>query len=144
MRGYRVFLVLTLFFIALAGCSKKDYTKEPAKMHWDRDMCARCKMAISERKFAVQGVDTKGKVYKFDDLGCLVMWQAKEHPEVKFAKIWITDSKTGEWIDARKAYYQKGCITPMGYGFCAYKDKPTKGPVYTYEEVKELIKKMKR
>ncbi len=136
-------LVLTLFFI---GCEKKDYTKEPAKLHWDRDMCERCKMAISERKFAVEAVDEKGKVYKFDDIGCLVLWQKLEHPEIKFKKIWITDAKSGKWIDAEKAEYTVDSITPMGYGFAAHeKGTAPKGKeIIDFGEVKKRVEKIGR
>ena len=137
-----IFIILTVF--AFMGCEKKDYTKEAAVMHWDRDMCERCKMAISERKFAVQAVDENGKVYKFDDIGCLILWQAKEHPEIKFKKIWITDAKTGEWIDAKKAKYTTDSITPMGYGFAAHKKgtEPKNKEVIDFEEVKRRIIKI--
>ena len=126
------------------GCSKKDYTKEPAKMHWDRDMCERCKMAISERNFAVQGVDQKGEVYKFDDIGCLILWRHLEHPEIKFVKIWVKDVKSGKWIDARKAKYVAGVVTPMGYGFGAYENPPKGKKVLSFEEVKQKIIKIGR
>jgi len=94
-------------------------------MHWDRDMCERCKMAVSERKYAVQVIDPMThKVYKFDDIGCAVLWFDEEKiPWKDQAKIWITDAKTGEWIDARKAKYTDDSITPMAYGFAAYTEK---------------------
>jgi len=135
-------LLIVSFF--LSGCEKKDFTKEPAKMHWDRDMCERCKMAISERKFAVQAVDKDNKVYKFDDIGCLILWQKLERPDVKFTKIWVTHAKTGEWIDAKKAYYSTESLTPMAYGFGAYKSKEElKGKeAIEYEEVKKRVIKI--
>ena len=143
MREFRYILfILGVFFISFSGCSKKDYTKEPAKMHWDRDMCERCKMAISERKFAVEGIDEKGRVYKFDDIGCLILWNKLEHPEVRFKKIWITDAKSGEWIDAKKAFYTTDSITPMGYGFAAHKNRPKSGEIIDFNEVKRRVEKI--
>jgi nitrous oxide reductase accessory protein NosL len=119
-------IVATVFLILFSGgCSKKSADNGAVKMHWDRDMCERCKMAVSERKFAVQVInpDTH-KVYKFDDIGCAVLWFDEEHiPWKDRAKIWITDAKTGEWIDARTAKYTDDSITPMAYGFAAYTDK---------------------
>lgn len=147
MKKFKLFLFSILFVLAFfSGCEKKDYTKEVPKMHWDRDMCERCKMAISERKFAVQAVDEKGKVYKFDDIGCLILWQQKERPDIKFKKIWITDAKTGEWIDAKKAKYTTDSITPMGYGFAAYSDKtlPKGKETIDFEELKKRVIKIGR
>ena len=143
MNKFRVVVYCLLLAISffLSGCEKKDFTKEPAKMHWDRDMCERCKMAISERKFAVQAVDKDNKVYKFDDIGCLILWQKLERPDVKFTKIWITHAKTGKWIDARKAYYFTNSLTPMAYGFAAYssKDEIKDEEIIDYEEVKKRV-----
>ncbi len=117
-------LLLTAIFINFSGCGKKDNTGL-AKMHWDRDMCERCKMAISERKFAVQVINPKThKSYKFDDIGCAVLWFKEEKtPWKNQAKIWITDAKTGQWIDAKKAIYTDDSITPMAFGFAAYTQK---------------------
>ena len=140
-------LFVSLFLIVnFNGCEKKKISTALHEVHWDRDMCERCKMAISERKFAVQAVDEKGKVYKFDDIGCLVLWQEKEHPEIKFVKVWITDAKTGEWIDAKTAKYTRDYITPMGYGFGAHKPgtEPKNKKIYSFEDVKNIIKKIGR
>jgi len=144
MKFFFNFLILLSFFII--GCEKKDFTKEPPKMHWDRDMCERCKMAISDRKFAVQAIAEDGKVYKFDDIGCLILWQKLENPQIRFKKIWIKDIDDGEWIDAKKAKYSTNNITPMGYGFGAHKsDKDIKDKeIIDYEEVKKRVIKIGR
>jgi len=144
MRKYSLaFFLMLVLGMMLGGCSKKSYDNEAAKMHWDRDMCVRCKMAISERKYAVQAVDpTTHKVYKFDDIGCLVLWFDEEHiPWKDQAKLWITDAKTGEWIDARTAKYTDDSITPMAYGFAAFSDKtfPKGHAVHDYNYVVKKV-----
>ncbi len=121
MRGFSVLFFAIMMVLFVGGCDKKPLGSV-AKMHWDRDMCERCKMAISERKYAVQVVNPKmGKTYKFDDIGCALLWFDDEHISWKDqAIIWITDAKTGAWIDARKAIYTDDSITPMAFGFAAY------------------------
>jgi len=122
MKRYNLLALLVLVWVSLfTGCQKKS-DNAITQMHWDRDMCERCKMAISERKFAVQVIDPKThKSYKFDDIGCAVLWFDEEHiPWRDQAKIWITDAKTGKWIDARTAIYTDDSITPMAFGFAAY------------------------
>ena len=118
--------ILKIIFIAfiltiLNGCNSKQ-KGSVEKMHWDRDMCERCKMAISERKFAVEAIDIKrNKAYKFDDIGCTILWlNEKKIPIDNNIKLWITDAKTGKWIDAKSAIYTDDSITPMAYGFAAY------------------------
>ncbi len=118
--------ILNIIFIAFIltitnGCNSKP-KGSVEKMHWDRDMCERCKMAISERKFAIEAIDIKrDKTYKFDDIGCAVLWMSENKiPLDNNIKLWITDAKTGKWIDAKTAIYTDDSLTPMAYGFAAY------------------------
>jgi len=137
------------FFIlfGFSGCDRKP-SGAAQQMHWDRDMCERCKMAISERKFAVQIIDPKtGKDYKFDDIGCAVLWLDEEKiPWRDQAIIWITDAKTGKWINARKAYYIDGAITPMAYGLAAYgKDTlPLRAHPVNFSEAVKRIRRVEK
>jgi len=138
----RRFSLLLLLLLAIVGCDKKEIGAVD-KVHWDRDMCERCKMAVSERKFAFEIIDPKtGKAYKFDDIGCGVLWLDEEKiPWRDKAIMWVTDAKTGEWIDARKAIYTDDSITPMAYGFAAYteKTKPKNKEYKDFEYVKNKI-----
>ncbi|BAF73111.1 hypothetical protein [Sulfurovum sp. NBC37-1] len=135
MKEFSFSLLMGIFLLlGFSGCEKKP-VGAVQQMHWDRDMCERCKMAISERKFAVQIIDPKtGKDYKFDDIGCAVLWMDEEKiPWKDKAIIWITDAKTGEWIDARKAKYTYGAITPMAFGFAAYTKKTLQKNAKTFD-----------
>lgn len=145
MKNFKIVFagLVALFMMAgLGGCEKKA-PDGVEKMHWDRDMCVRCKMAISERKFAVQVVDpATHRHYKFDDIGCAVLWFKEEHIAWEpNARIWITDGKRGEWIDAVKAIYGTKAITPMGFGFIAYKDRSEAedSELIGYDEVRKRI-----
>ena len=117
------FLLFFLGFFFL-GCEKKIDTNFH-KIHWDRDMCQQCKMVVSDRKHTVEVINPDdGESYVFDDLGCTVEWfKEKNLPWQKRAIIWITDSKTGQWINAKEAYYDTDSRTPMDYGFGAYKNR---------------------
>ncbi len=119
----RVLLLSALLFLFL-GCKERSKT-DVAEVHWDRDMCARCVMVVSDRQNTTQVRDPKtGKKYMFDDIGCTILWFQNEKIGWKAqAIIWITDAKTGKWIDARKAFYDTENVTPMAYGFSAHKDK---------------------
>ena len=138
----RKFSLLLLLLLAIIGCEKKQIGAVE-KVHWDRDMCERCKMAVSDRKFAFEIIDPKsGKAYKFDDIGCGVLWLEEEKiPWRDKAIMWVTDAKSGEWIDAKKAYYTDDSITPMAYGFAAYSDKtkPKDKELKDFNYVKKMI-----
>ena len=125
-RHIKFILYIIYFIIIFSGCEKKS-NNGITKVHWDRDMCARCVMVISDRHNAVQVKNpNNNKTYMFDDIGCAILWFKDENISWKDqAKIWITDVNSGEWIDARTAFYDTENITPMGYGFSAHKSKNT-------------------
>ncbi len=108
----------------LWGCEKKD-PLAPQEIHWDRDMCARCRMVISEKNYAAQVINKQTKeAYKFDDIGCVPLWFKEENIEWKdSAIIYVADTKTKAWLDARTAFYTTDNVTPMAYGFAAYASK---------------------
>lgn len=135
----------TLFWavlaLLLAACSGDPGTG-PVDIKWDRDACERCRMVLSDRNHSAQirgGPEGgKSRIYGFDDIGCAVIWLDqqpwKDSPAVE---IWVNDHRDGEWIDARKAWYVDGKITPMAYGLGA-QDEPAEGAL-TYEEARERI-----
>jgi len=119
-------LFFSLFLIFnFNGCEKKKISTELHEVHWDRDMCERCKMVTSDRHHSVQVINPQnGKAYMFDDIGCTLLWFDDEKIAWKEqAKIWITDVDSKKWIDARTAYYDAENITPMAYGFAAHASK---------------------
>jgi len=141
--SFTFFICIVLFFL---GCEKK-ITTDVHEVHWDRDMCKRCAMVVSDRKHTVQVINSKdGRSYMFDDIGCWVLWvQEEKIPWEKEAVIWITDGNTGEWINARTAFYNTENITPMAYGFMAHKNKEdirSDEEIVRYTEVRKRIIKI--
>lgn len=99
-----------------------------AAIKWDRDPCTRCKMIISDRRFAceIRG-GPKDTVFKFDDVGCAATWLAeklKEYPWMAdgATRLWVADFEGGgqRWLDAPVAHFVKGPSSPMGYNYAAY------------------------
>lgn len=127
MRNLRL---LPLFWVLLAGCSGEP-DSGPGKVRWDRDTCVRCAMAVSDHNYAAQArggpAGAKPRLYKFDDIGCAIIWLDqqpwKDDPRTE---VWVTDYRNGEWIEARKAWYVTGKVTPMAYGLGARPD-PVEG-----------------
>lgn len=144
-------LVLWVGFVLVGfnACDSKRDSTEVRKVHWDRDMCERCKMVVSDRHHAVQVINPQThKSYMFDDLGCTVLWFKEENITWKDKSIiWITDAKDGTWIDAKKAYYDTGNITPMAFGFAPHEHKEdivSDKKIYTYEKASKEIFDIKK
>ncbi|HHO65927.1 MAG TPA: hypothetical protein ENJ71_05360 [Epsilonproteobacteria bacterium] len=135
MNAVKIFFFSLLLVVGFGGCEKKQISTELQEVHWDRDMCERCKMVTSDRHHTVQVINPKtGKAHMFDDIGCALLWFKEENIAWEDqAKVWITDNETGKWIDARTAYYDAGNVTPMAYGFAAHEHKKS------IQEGKEVI-----
>jgi len=149
MNLVKLLLIMGLAFFSLTGCNAKKNSNEVKEVHWDRDMCERCKMVVSDRHHAVQIINPQThQAQMFDDLGCAVLWFKEEKIAwEKQAIIWITDARSGKWIDAKKAYYDTGNITPMAFGFAphAKKEDIEKGKeVLSFAQVSDKIIEIKK
>jgi copper chaperone NosL len=113
---------------------------EPAPVHWDRDICERCDMAIGDRRFAAQ-IRYGTEVHRFDDFGCALLWQA-EHPSVTPTGFWVRNVDEDEWLKARSVHYRAGYTTPMGYGFGAMREAHAGDE--TFDEVQGRIGEIER
>lgn len=135
------FLLATVSAMMLYACSGEPETG-PGEVRWDREVCQRCAMAVSDRGYSAQvrgGAEgSKTKLYKFDDIGCAVIW-LDDQPWKDDARteIWATDFTNGEWIDAKAAWYATGQTTPMDYQLGATVN-PKNGSL-NYEQAKKHI-----
>ncbi len=120
-------IIIILVLVFLAGCSREE-ENGPGKVRWDREVCARCAMAISDRNYSAQirggRPDRETKLYKFDDIGCAIIWLNKQNwKNDPRTKIWVNDHRNGNWLDAKTAWYVKARNTPMDYGLGAQSDQ---------------------
>lgn len=131
-------LVALMLLVALVGCSREPKTG-PVEVKWDRDTCVRCNMALSDKRYAAQvRGGPKHQAFKFDDFGCVVFWlRDKPWADDPATEIWVMDLRSGQWIDARKAFYVPNKMTPMAYGFGAVA-LPEPGSV-NYEEARKQV-----
>ncbi len=113
----------------LTACGEdKDLPNGMAVFKWDRDVCTRCRMAISDHRFASQiRGGPKDTVFKFDDIGCAATWLAEKGKEYPWmadvaTRIWVAEfaSNGKNWLDATAAHYVGGKTSPMGYNYAAY------------------------
>ena len=126
MKIVSYFLLLTL----IISCSKKG--AEPIKLNTDG--CEFCKMKIADGKFGAEVITTKGRIYKFDDMHCMVNYH-KENPNPKIQSFYIHDfNQNNTLIAAETAFYVKGgdINSPMHGNTIA---------VQTNEEAEQMAKK---
>ena len=123
------FALTPLAAAALSACGHtENWATGMRPIKWDRDPCASCGMVISDRRFAAEICGSANNpVFKFDDIGCVMVWlrdKAKDYPwsADPATRIWVADlsSKVDDlrWLDARAARYVNS-TSPMGYNFGA-------------------------
>jgi hypothetical protein len=138
----RPWLFAGLLLLLLLGACSGDPGTGPKEVKWDRDACERCRMVLSDRHYSAQvRVFPEGKrpkVFFFDDIGCATLWlEGKAWDDDPKTEIWVTDHRSGAWIDARTVTYVQEKITPMEYGLGA-QPEPAPGGL-DFEQAKRHV-----
>lgn len=106
-------------FLFLQACSGG-----PEPIHYGKDGCDFCKMIIVDSHFGAELVTSKGKIYKFDSIECMIHYfRQNSGLNIVSALMLVTDhSRPGEMIDARKAGYlvSEKLPSPMGASLSAF------------------------
>ena len=102
----------------LANCQKQAVEPVPLA---PEDMCAYCKMAISEKRYAAEFIDSEGQPSKFDDIGCMSNF-IQSRKVAAITAYFVMDFNEGKWIKADNAYYVRSVElkTPMNGGIIAF------------------------
>jgi copper chaperone NosL len=82
-------------------------------------------MTISDGRYACELITVKGRVYKFDELGCMIQFSS-ENSKIPFQTFYINDFlQSNVLIPAEHSYYVTSdqFNSPMGGNTAAFKDK---------------------
>jgi len=112
--------IITLgLLLLLVGCNT-----EPVPIEFGKDACYTCKMTMMDPKFGAEIVTKKGKVYKFDDVNCMLEFyhaDFEEQANIKHLLV-INFAQPEKWIDATNSWYLKSdsVRSPMASGIAAF------------------------
>ncbi|MGJ7033280.1 nitrous oxide reductase accessory protein NosL [Niabella hirudinis] len=117
------FLVVAVLFSSCA-----DNAPQPVLLN--RDACDFCKMTIADGRFAAELITKTGRVYKFDDLDCMLHY-IEEKGDQSTSKFYVADfTKDNVLIEATAAWFihNDALKSPMGGNIAAFstKDDATK------------------
>ncbi|WP_187648118.1 hypothetical protein [Nitrosophilus labii] len=124
----KLIYILIVLAIIFTGCEKigvykEGNTEKKALEFKPKEVqCVECTMQLETKEHSAQAVLPNGRTYFFDDIGCMAFWLKKQKNKEDI-KLWVYTDDTKRYIDARKACYRLGDITPMNYGFGAYEKK---------------------
>ena len=89
-------------------------------------------MTVTDRHSSAQvrgaPAGQRTRVYTFDDIGCAVIWlDGQPWKNDTRTEIWVTDHRTGQWLDARTATFIAGRRSAMGYDLGAQREASAGG-----------------
>lgn len=108
-----VFLSFSFF-----SCAKTEMV--PIKLNVDT--CDFCKMTIADGKYAAEVISEKGRVFKFDDIMCMIHY-GKENANTKMVAHYVNDyTQDNVLIPAKTAFFLSGGTiqSPMRGGIIAF------------------------
>ncbi|MEK6480945.1 nitrous oxide reductase accessory protein NosL [Catalinimonas sp. 4WD22] len=132
-------LALIVFF---CGCSA-----EPQPIIYGEDHCHFCQMTIVDQRYGSELVSTKGKVFKFDAIECMVNFYETDQLAREDIEYYLVTGfiEPGVLINAQEAHYLKTdqMPSPMGLNMTAFQNKEIAqqfqqekgGELYSWEEL---------
>lgn len=142
----RLSFFLFLLF-ALANCKS-----DPEPINYGHDECEFCRMLITDNRYGSEIVTDKGKVFKFDEVGCMIEYAlVKNLIGDANQKFLVTDFATPKtFIDANSTFYvhNENFRSPMGLNVAAFVSEVSRqkfvaesgGSVLNWVDVIELVK----
>ena len=106
----------------------------------NKDLCAECKMTIADKRFATEWITPKGRIYKFDDLTCMVSYVNKNTQDGD-SRFFISNyNGLNELIPAQKAVIVTSTAVraPMGGTYAAF-ENGNKASEFIAEKTGSLI-----
>ncbi len=140
--GLFIILLFTLF-----GCKSGS---EP--INYGHDECEFCRMQITDNRYGSEIVTDKGKVFKFDEVGCMIEYaMVKNLIGDANQKLLVTDFATPEtFIDATNAFFVQNdnFRSPMGSNVMSFDSEISRqkfvaesgGNLLNWVDVIEIIK----
>jgi copper chaperone NosL len=132
--------------VSFSSCSA-----QPEPFNYGTDVCHTCKMGVADIKFGNEIITKKGKVYKFDDIGCMVRYLKSgviEQKEIAQTVV-INYEKKGDFIDVNNAAFavSQEIRSPMNFNTAAFTNKEVatkflagkNGKILTWNEIYNKI-----
>jgi len=141
------FLLILLLLVISPGCKS-----EPEPINYGQDECDFCRMLITDNRYGCELVTDKGKVFKFDEIGCMIEYAMVENligdANQKFL---VTDFAAPEaFITANDGFYvhNENFRSPMGLNVMAFDSEVSRqkfvaesgGNLLNWIDVIELVK----
>lgn len=141
-----------LSVVALSLFMFSSCTVEPEPFVIGKDDCYVCKMGIADFRFGGEVITKKGKIYKFDDMRCMMDFIKSGTIEEKdiSKKLFLNFEKPNEFLDVKTAWFvaSKEIRSPMNSNISAYASKAAaenilkdkQGEIVTWDDIYQRVK----
>ena len=122
--SYTTVLIPLLFISSLLfnSCSAK-----PEPFVIGKDVCYTCKMGMADLKYGGEFITKKGKIFKFDDLGCMIRFLKSETIDEKdISDLLIMNYESpNSFLNAKESWFvsSKQLKSPMNSNTAGFSDK---------------------
>lgn len=143
-------LYVLLLLLVASSCSIK-----PEPIQYGDDSCAFCRMTIMDHRFGSELVTSKGKVFKFDSIECLIEYvEENENKGEAYHLVLVTPfDQPGRLIGAGQSHvlHSRNLPSPMGMYLTAFETEETAmkfkeqygGKLYSWDSLKDNFKVIK-
>jgi copper chaperone NosL len=118
----KIAIAPVMLAVTLYSCSAQPAPFKPGK-----DNCDFCKMGITDTRFGAELITKKGKMYRFDDLHCLVAFlkEGKVKEESVSKNVSILFDKPNEFLEVTKCIFviNTELKSPMGSDAAAFSSR---------------------
>lgn len=114
-------IVVSGLLLLLQSCNSAG--PDPIKLN--KENCAFCQMTISDGRFAAELITEKGRIYKFDDLSCMMHF-SKENNHRTYKHKFVNDyNEVNTLIKVKDSYFihSINIRSPMGGNIAAFANK---------------------
>ncbi|GAB4447541.1 MAG: hypothetical protein OHK0036_01910 [Bacteroidia bacterium] len=122
IKNWYLLVLFSMFILFFIACSP-----QPEPINYETDICAYCKMSISDTQFGAELVTKKGKVYKFDSIECLINFMSEEKDVASQKKFLLTVdySSPTKLINVEESFYVQtdSISSPMGANILSFEQK---------------------
>lgn len=111
---------IAAMLLVLMGCSTG-----PEAIRFGKDGCDHCRMTIMDKKFGGEVITEKGKIYRFDDIRCIVDFLNAGSADKVTSSVYFLDyNGSGQLVKSDSAFLMKSEMlrSPMGGNTAAFRD----------------------
>ena len=118
----KFYYILIVFLTIFSSC---NISPEPIK--YGKDNCNYCKMTITDNRFASELLTNKGKIYKFDEISCMLAFVSEQELDsTKIEGMYISDYCPNNNLSNKNLMFfmlSDSLKSPMGGNVAAFSNK---------------------